>query len=66
MISHNIRGLNIPEKRVSLLRELKKGRLQFVFLQETHFRTKFLNLLTRFSLQPTMQLMTLQKLNSNL
>lgn len=39
VISHKVRGLNIPEKRVSLLRELKKGRPQFVFLQETHFRT---------------------------
>lgn len=46
MISHNIRGLNIPEKRVSLLRELKKGRPQFVFLQETHFRTNHIPKLT--------------------
>lgn len=39
VISHNVRGLNVPERRSSLLRELKKGRPHFVFLQETHFRT---------------------------
>lgn len=46
VISHNVKGLNIPEKRVSLLRELKKGRPQFVFLQETHFRTNQIPRLT--------------------
>lgn len=39
VVSHNIRGLNIPEKRSTLLRELKKGRPHFAFLQETHFKT---------------------------
>ena len=39
MVSHNVRGLNIPERRSSLLKELKKGKPHFVFLQETHFRT---------------------------
>lgn len=29
----------MPEKRISILRELKKGRSHFVFLQETHFKT---------------------------
>lgn len=35
----NCRGLNTPEKRTSLLRELKKRNPQVSFLQETHFRT---------------------------
>lgn len=39
IISHNMKGLNIPEKRVWLLREPKKGKPHFVFLQETHFKT---------------------------
>lgn len=39
VVSHNVRGLNIPEKWLALLRELKKGRLHFAFLQETHFKT---------------------------
>lgn len=39
MISHNARGLNIPKWRSTLLRELKKGRPHFVFLQDTHFKT---------------------------
>lgn len=46
IISHNVRGLNIPEKRSSLLRELKKGRPNFVFLQETHFKTNHIPRLT--------------------
>lgn len=46
IISHNVRGLNIPEKRSSLLRELKKGRPSFVFLQETHFQTNHIPNLT--------------------
>lgn len=46
VISHNIKGLNIPEKRASLLRELKKGRPKFVLLQETHFRTNQIPRLT--------------------
>lgn len=47
VILHNTRGLNIPEKHVSLLRELKKGRPHFVFLQETHFRTNQVPKLTK-------------------
>lgn len=39
VISHNIKGLKVPEKRTTTLRELKKGRLNFAFLQETHFKT---------------------------
>lgn len=39
VISHNVRGLNIPEKRISLLRELHKAKPAVVFLQETHFKT---------------------------
>lgn len=39
VISHNVRGLNIPERRTTLLRELRKGKPKFVFLQETHFKT---------------------------
>lgn len=40
VISHNTKGLNIPEKRRTLLKELKKGKPRFVFLQETHFKTQ--------------------------
>lgn len=39
VISHNTKGLNIPEKRTAILKELRKGRPRFVFLQETHFKT---------------------------
>lgn len=39
VISHNVRGLNTPEKRTTILRELKKGRPHFAFLQETHFKS---------------------------
>lgn len=39
VISHNVRGLNTPEKRTTLLREIKKGKPHFVLLQETHFKT---------------------------
>lgn len=46
VISHNIRGLNIPEKRSTLLRELRKGKPHFVFLQETHFKTGHIPKLT--------------------
>lgn len=46
VVSHNIRGLNIPEKRSTLLRELKKGRPHFAFIQETHFKTNNIPRLT--------------------
>lgn len=46
VISHNVRGLNIPEKQITLLRELKKGRPNFVFLQETNFKTNHIPRLT--------------------
>lgn len=39
VISHNVEGMKLPEKRTTLLRELKKGKPKFVFLQETHFKT---------------------------
>ncbi|CAH2306744.1 Hypothetical predicted protein, partial [Pelobates cultripes] len=35
--SHNARGLNIPEKRSQLLRQLWAERVSVAFLQETHF-----------------------------
>uniref|UniRef100_A0A8C5PVG5 Reverse transcriptase domain-containing protein n=1 Tax=Leptobrachium leishanense TaxID=445787 RepID=A0A8C5PVG5_9ANUR len=38
LCSHNVRGLNIPEKRTRLLRELRSSRASVAFLQETHFR----------------------------
>lgn len=37
LISHNLRGLNVPEKRISFLRELKKSQPAFVLIQEIHF-----------------------------
>ena len=46
VISHNVRGLNSPEKRSALLRELKKGKSNFVLLQETHFKTHHVPKLT--------------------
>lgn len=39
VISHNVRGLNTPEKQISILRELHKTKPAVVFLQETHFKT---------------------------
>lgn len=46
VISHNVKGLNIPEKRTTILRELKKGRLHFTFLKETNFKTNQITKLT--------------------
>lgn len=46
VISHKVKGLNIPERRSTLLCELKKGRPHFVFLQETHFKTHHVPRLT--------------------
>lgn len=46
VISHNVKGLNTPEKRSGLIRELKKGRPHFAFLQETHFKTHKVSKLT--------------------
>lgn len=40
IISHNVNSLNIPEKRLKLLKELKKICPAIVFLQETHFKSK--------------------------
>uniref|UniRef100_A0A8C5Q7A1 Reverse transcriptase domain-containing protein n=3 Tax=Leptobrachium leishanense TaxID=445787 RepID=A0A8C5Q7A1_9ANUR len=37
-LTYNVKGLNIPEKRSKLLRELRALRSSIVFLQETHFR----------------------------
>uniref|UniRef100_A0A8C5QAN6 Reverse transcriptase domain-containing protein n=2 Tax=Leptobrachium leishanense TaxID=445787 RepID=A0A8C5QAN6_9ANUR len=37
--THNVRGLNIPEKRSRLLRDLRASRASVAFLQETHFRS---------------------------
>lgn len=36
--SLNTKGLNIPEKRSSVLAEVHRHRAQVVFLQETHFK----------------------------
>ncbi|CAH2272729.1 Hypothetical predicted protein [Pelobates cultripes] len=38
ILTLNCRGLNIPEQRTHLLRELKKNRISVALLQETHFR----------------------------
>lgn len=46
VISHNVQGLNIPEKRSTLLREIKKGKPHFILLQETHFKTGHIPRLT--------------------
>uniref|UniRef100_A0A8C5MZE9 exodeoxyribonuclease III n=1 Tax=Leptobrachium leishanense TaxID=445787 RepID=A0A8C5MZE9_9ANUR len=39
IVSHNVRGLNQPEKRRRLLRDLASLKISIAFLQETHFRT---------------------------
>uniref|UniRef100_A0A8C5PHV9 Endonuclease/exonuclease/phosphatase domain-containing protein n=1 Tax=Leptobrachium leishanense TaxID=445787 RepID=A0A8C5PHV9_9ANUR len=43
--SHNVRGLNIPEKRSRLLCDLRASRASVAFLQETHFRLGSVNTL---------------------
>lgn len=43
---HNIRGLNIPEHRSTILRKLKKGKPHFVYLQGTHLKTRYTPKLT--------------------
>lgn len=40
LISHNVNGLNIPEKRAKLLKEVKKALPSIVFLQEKHFKSE--------------------------
>uniref|UniRef100_A0A8C5WBK3 exodeoxyribonuclease III n=1 Tax=Leptobrachium leishanense TaxID=445787 RepID=A0A8C5WBK3_9ANUR len=39
LLSHNVRGLNVPEKRSRLLRDLRSSRVSVALLQETHFRS---------------------------
>lgn len=46
IISHNVNGLNIPEKRTKLLKELKKANPAIVYLQETHFKNNNIPKLT--------------------
>ncbi|CAH2311399.1 Hypothetical predicted protein [Pelobates cultripes] len=38
IITQNCRGLNIPERRTHLLREMKKKHVSIALLQETHFK----------------------------
>uniref|UniRef100_A0A8C5PIJ7 Reverse transcriptase domain-containing protein n=1 Tax=Leptobrachium leishanense TaxID=445787 RepID=A0A8C5PIJ7_9ANUR len=38
LLSYNVRGLNTPQKRTKILRELRAQRTMVAFLQETHFR----------------------------
>lgn len=42
LISHNIKGLNSPEKLTLFLSEIKKAKPSLVFLQETQFKDKFI------------------------
>lgn len=37
--SHNVLGLNTPEKRTSILKEIKKTNPSVIFLQETHLKS---------------------------
>uniref|UniRef100_A0A8C5M552 Endonuclease/exonuclease/phosphatase domain-containing protein n=1 Tax=Leptobrachium leishanense TaxID=445787 RepID=A0A8C5M552_9ANUR len=37
-VSYNVRGLNSPEKRRKILRELRAQKTSIAFLQETHFK----------------------------
>lgn len=58
VICHNAKGLNVPEKCSILLRELKRGKPHFVFLQEIHFNSSrtqahWLTLLKRTTPQNT-------------
>lgn len=46
VISHNVRGLNIPQKSTQLLRHLRRENPAFVFFQETHFKANFIPKLT--------------------
>lgn len=39
VLSLNVKGFNIPEKRSSVLAEAHRHRAQVIFLQETHFKT---------------------------
>lgn len=45
IISLNVKGLNMPEKRRVLLHDMRRLRTDVVFLQETHFRENNLPLL---------------------
>lgn len=46
VISHNVRGLNTPQKHTQLLRHLGKRRPAFVLFQETHFKANSIPKLT--------------------
>lgn len=39
VVSQNVKGLNIPEKRSQILNMMSKLKADVIFLQETHFRT---------------------------
>ncbi|CAH2292097.1 Hypothetical predicted protein [Pelobates cultripes] len=38
IMTQNCRGLNVPERRTHLLRELRKKHVSIALLQETHFK----------------------------
>uniref|UniRef100_A0A8C5PTB1 Reverse transcriptase domain-containing protein n=1 Tax=Leptobrachium leishanense TaxID=445787 RepID=A0A8C5PTB1_9ANUR len=38
LVTYNVRGLNTPEKRKQVLRELRAHKASVAFLQETHFK----------------------------
>lgn len=46
VLSNNIKGLNIPEKRSNLLKDLQKRNIHVTLLQETHFRSDSIPKLT--------------------
>lgn len=59
LISLNVGGLNIPEKRSQLLQSMHKNNADIIFLQETHFKTnsipKLFNVRYPISLHATNQ-----------
>lgn len=48
ILSLNIRGLNIPERRSQLLLSLQKNKADIIFLQETHFKTSSIPKLSNY------------------
>lgn len=66
IVSLNVKGLNVPEKRRMLLHDLKHMHADVTFIEETYFRdASSLSLRTDFILRPTTQITMLLNLRES-
>ncbi|KAJ7304204.1 hypothetical protein JRQ81_011737, partial [Phrynocephalus forsythii] len=52
ILSLNINGLNIPEKRKKIFNKLQKEKMDIIYLQETHIKNKDYKLFENTKLFP--------------